>query len=88
MKKYYLIIIFIVITFCLCGCVTHQENEYSESTDYIGTRFTIFVDAETCVEYFVSEGTYNTGDVMPRYNQNGTLKTNNKCLNDLESKGE
>lgn len=88
MKKHYLIIIFIIITFCLCGCGKYQENEYSESTYYNGTRFTIFVDAETCVEYFVSNGTYNLGNVMPRYNQNGTLKINNKCLNDLERKGE
>ena len=85
MKK---IIISLTLILLLCGCGTYRENEYSESTSYIGTRFTIFVDAETCVEYFVSNGASNIGNVLPRYNQNGTLKTNDKCLNDLESKGE
>ena len=85
MKK---IIISLILILLLCGCGTYQENEYSESTGYIGTRFTVFVDAETCVEYFVSNGASNIGNVIPRYNQDGTLKTNNKCLNDLERKGE
>lgn len=84
MKKYYLIIFSIIITFCLCGCKSHQENEYSEGAYYIGKRFTIFTDDETCVEYFVSNGSYNIGNVMPRYNQNGTIKLNKQCL---EEKG-
>ena len=88
MKKIFLIITIFITLFCLCGCDKHQENKYSEGTYYSGDRFTIFVDEETCVEYFVSEGGYNRGDVMPRYNQDGTLKINKKCLNDLESKGE
>lgn len=85
MKK---ILLIIIIIFCLCGCEKHQENEYSQGTYFMGDRFTIFVDEETCVEYFISNGSYNIGNVMPRYNQNGTLKINKKCLNNLESKCE
>ena len=43
---------------------------------------------ENGVIHFVSNGASNIGNVIPRYNQDGTLKTNNKCLNDLKNKGE
>ena len=76
------IILLLIICICLCGCEKHQENEYSEGTYYIGKRFTIFVDKETCIEYFVSAGAYNNGNVLPRYNQDGTLRLNKKCLLD------
>lgn len=82
MKK---VIIFIIVLLLLCGCENNQENEYSESSLYIGNRFTLYVDEETCVEYFVSAGAYNNGNVLPRYNQDGTLRLNKKCLLD---KGE
>ena len=82
MKK---IILLIIPLLLLCGCEGKPVNEYSESSSYIGVRFTIYVDEDTCVEYFVSDGSYNTGDVYPRYNQDGSLKVNNKCMNDKES---
>ena len=75
-----------IIILMLCGCSKQKENKYSEETNYIGSRFTIYVDDETCVEYFVSNGSYNSGNVLPRYNENGTLKLNHKCIED--KKGE
>lgn len=82
------IIILIIFCICLCGCEEQQDNKYSEGTYVIGSRFTVFVDEETCVEYFVSDGYYNVGNIFPRYNQDKTLKLNKECLNDLESKGK
>ena len=77
MKKICLLLTLILL---LCGCEKIQENEYSESSYYIGDRFTLYVDEETCVEYFVSNGAYNEGIVTPKYNQDGTLKLNKKCM--------
>lgn len=75
-----------IMILMLCGCSEQKENKYSEETNYMGSRFTIYVDDETCVEYFVSNGSYNSGNVLPRYNENGTLKLNHKCIED--KKGE
>ena len=80
MKK---IILILTICVCLCGCEKNQENKYSESSGYMGDRFTLYVDEQTCVEYFVSNGSYNNGNVFLRYNQDGTLKLNKECLKDL-----
>lgn len=77
MKKICLILILVLL---LCGCEKNKENEYSEGSYYIGNRFTLYVDEETCVEYFVSNGTSSIGIVTPKYNQDGTLKLNKKCI--------
>ena len=83
MKKIILLIISILL---LCGCESRPTSKYSDKVENQG--FYLYVDAETCVEYYVSNAMYNVGNVMPRYNQDGTLKLNKECLKDLKSKGE
>ena len=78
MKKIILLIISILL---LCGCEKTPTSKYSDKIE--GQGFYLYVDAETCVEYYVSNGMYNIGSVMPRYNQDGTLKLNKECLKDL-----
>lgn len=56
-----------------------QESTQNESS-YLKNRIKTFVDKETCVEYFVSNGYYNQGEVTVKYNADGTLKINKKCL--------
>lgn len=85
-KKYNLIIIFIIALFCLCGCESTPTSEYSDKVDF--QEFYLYVDDETCVEYYVSNGYSNYGNVNPRYNQDGTLKLNKQCLKDLKNKGD
>ena len=79
MKKIILLIIPILL---LCGCENRPTSKYSDKVDFQG--FYLYVDAETCVEYYVSNGSYNVGNVNPRYNQDGTIKLNEQCL---EEKG-
>ena len=81
MKKTILVMILVLL---LCGCENSPTSKYSDKVDFQG--FYLYVDAETCVEYYVSNGSYNIGNVNPRYNQDGTLKLNKECLKDLESK--
>lgn len=72
MKKIKLIIPLIIVLL-LCGCSKEkEENEF---------LFKTYIDKDTCVEYFVSDGAYNRGNVMPKYYVNGTLKINEDCLN-------
>lgn len=82
MKKIMLLIILLLL---LTGCEEGtQDNEYTE-INALSDNFYIYVDEDTCVEYFVSYGHGNTGNVNPRYTIEGQLKTNEKCLNE---KGE
>lgn len=81
MKK---IILLMILVLLLCGCEETPTSKYSDKADF--QSFYLYVDAETCVEYYVSNGTYNIGIVNPRYNQDGTLKLNKECLKDMESK--
>ena len=81
MKKMIILIIAILL---LCGCENKNDNKYSEKPT-VAKFFYIYTDEDTCVEYFVSHGTYNIGNVTPRYNQDGTLKLNKQCLRDLEA---
>lgn len=80
MKKMIILIIAILL---LCGCENKNGNKYSDKP-IVTNIFYVYTDEDTCVEYFVSYGTYNVGNVMPRYNQDGTLKLNKQCLRDLE----
>ena len=74
MKK---VILIIGSCLLLCGCGSIiKENPYSHDGFY--------VDNDTCVEYFVSDGAYNKGNITPRYNADGTLKQNEQCLLDKE----
>ena len=78
MKK---IIILIIGILLLSGC--DGENKYSDraSNPY---SFRTYVDEETCIEYFISDDTYNSGNVVPKYNRDGTLKLNKQCLKEQE----
>jgi len=75
MKK---ILIILLIVIMLCGC---NSNTESSKDDY---AISIYTDSETCVEYLKYHSGYK-GGITERYNKNGTLKINKKCL---ESKGE
>ncbi len=77
MKKIKLLII-PVLLLLLCGCEESVDKSYTNVE--IADDFYIYTDADTCVEYFVSYGHYNMGNVYPRYNADGSLKINNWCL--------
>lgn len=80
MKRIVIIPIMVITILFLTGC-NERTSEYDSS---LLNSYYIYVDKETCVEYFVSDGSYNTGDFTPRYNADGTLKTNKNCLNSRE----
>lgn len=77
MKK---IIILIIPILLLCGCEKTRTNKYSDKVEL--QAFYLYVDEETCVEYYVSNGSYNYGNVNLRYNADGTIKLNKQCLAD------
>ena len=80
-KTIKMILLVIGITILTSGCeVTSGVNEYTTSNVF--GDFYIYTDTETCVEYFVSKGSYNRGNFQPRYNVDGTLKLNEVCVND------
>lgn len=68
MKK--IIAICLILSF-LTGCRVKYDNDLNNRNTY--------VDKDTCVEYFVSSG-YCSGVFSPKYNRDGTLKLNKKCL--------
>lgn len=80
MKKIILVMILVLL---LCGCENRPTSKYSDKVGFQG--FYLYVDSETCVEYYVSNSSHNIGNVNPRYNQDGTLKLNKECLKDLGS---
>lgn len=69
MKK--IIVICLILSF-LTGC----------KVEYVGNLndYETYIDKDTCVEYFVSAGYYSKGVFSPKYNRDGTLKLNKKCL--------
>ena len=69
MKK--IIAICLILSF-LTGCSVKYDNDLNNRNTYI--------DEDTCVEYFVSSGYYSKGVFSPKYNRDGTLKLNKKCL--------
>lgn len=72
------IVILLLLTLLVSGCSTSEE-EIKNETLYIGTE--VRVDKETCVEYIRVKEQWNYGFVIvPRYNQDGTLRLNKKCL--------
>lgn len=68
MKK--IIAICLILSF-LTGCRAEYIGDLNNRNTY--------VDKDTCVEYFVSSG-YSSGVFSPKYNRDGTLKLNEKCL--------
>lgn len=80
-KTIKMILLVIGITILTSGCeVASEVNEYTINS--ISNYFYVYTDPETCVEYFVSYGTYNMGNFQPRYNVDGTLKLNEVCVNE------
>ena len=79
MKK---VIILIICILLLCGCEKRPTSKYSDKVVFQG--FYLYVDEDTCVEYYVSNGYNNIGIVNPRYNVDGTLKLNKQCLEEIE----
>ena len=69
MKK---IIAICLISLFLTGC----------KVEYVGNLngYETYTDKDTCVEYFVSAGYYSKGVFSPKYNKDGTLKLNERCL--------
>lgn len=76
------IIILVIGILLLCGCENRPTSKYSDEVGFQG--FYLYVDEDTCVEYYVSNGYNNIGVVNPRYNQDGTLKINRQCLKEQE----
>ena len=66
----------IVLTIMLlCGCSAEEKYKDTKySTDEL------FVDKETCIEYFrnYTYGGYYV--ITPRYDENGMVKINEQCL--------
>lgn len=79
MKKIILLIIPILL---LCGCT---RNDYSEKLINNNKFNALYVtyDNDTCVEYIEYDG-LKKGGLSVRYNQDGTIKLNEQCL---EEKG-
>lgn len=76
------IIILVIGILLLSGCKTTPTNKYSDKAEF--QNFYLYVDEDTCVEYYVSNGSYSRGVVNPRYNQDGTIKLNKQCLEEQE----
>lgn len=72
MKKIILLVIALIM---LTGCTSNTENSSDDWT------MLIYTDSETCVEYFKNSAGYG-GGLSVRYNPDGTIKLNKKCLND------
>lgn len=77
MKKIRLLTILIPLIL-LCGCKVLADKRYSNVN--LSSDLYIYTDEDTCVQYFVSNGFYNSGNVSPRFNQDGTLKLNEECV--------
>lgn len=78
MKSKCLILIIIILLITGCGDIEYTENENDRiSSVYNGAIINIYVDSETCVEYFRSY----QGGVTVMYNQYGSIKLNDGCLN-------
>ena len=80
MLKIKKMIILLIPILLLCGCESRPTSKYSDNVEL--QDYYVYVDEDTCIEYFVSNGIYNKGNVNPRYNRDGTLKLNKQCLKD------
>ncbi len=69
-----------------CGCEKTVDEKYTNKKAM--DDFYIYVDSDTCLEYFVSYGGYNIGTVTPRYSKDGTIRQNRQCLRDKELEDE
>lgn len=82
MKQIKLLVIPMILIL-LCACDKSVERKYDETK--FSDDFYIYTDVDTCVQYFVSSGYYNSGNVSPRFNPDGTLKLNKECIRDNEN---
>ena len=60
-KKITILILIEILTLTLTGCA-ERTSEYEES---LIESYYIYIDKETCVEYFVSNSSYNMGNFSP-----------------------
>ena len=79
MKKIILLIIPILL---LCGCTRSDYNEKRINNNEWNELYVTY-DNDTCVEYIEYDG-LKKGGLSVRYNQDGTIKLNEQCL---EEKG-
>jgi len=80
MKKNKLLIMSILLLLFVCGC---ESNTKESGDDY---TISIYTDSVTCVEYLKYHAGYK-GGLSVRYNQDGTIKLNEECLNGKKVKG-
>lgn len=66
------IIMPILVIILLCGC--------SKSTKENAITWETYVNLDTCVEYFASDDSHNSGNVTFKYDTNEHLKINEDCL--------
>lgn len=85
MKNKAILSLLFILLCCGCGETT-VDKKYTNSS--VNDDFYIYIDSDTCLEYFVSNGYYNYGNVFPRYNEDGTIRQNKKCLKDKEYNDE
>ena len=84
MKKILLLIILILLL-TGCGAEPISEDNNNGVSYYMqdSTKFSFYVDKNTCVEYIIYKSGYK-GGIIPRLNANGTLKLNETCLKNRE----
>ncbi len=84
MKKFILLVLMIILLLTLCGCKTMSKIEDKSYENKVErTRFikiesyecgSIIVDNETNVEYWMSEGIYNSGTLTMLVDEKGNPK--------------
>ena len=79
MKKLIILIIGIIL---LCGCSREDYNEKRVNENKFNELYVTY-DKDTCVEYIEYSGLYR-GGLSVRYNTDGTIKLNKKCLEEQE----
>lgn len=77
----------LVALILFCGCEVKEDKE-KNGIERVNSYFYIYVDKSTCLEYFVSDGSYNRGNVSPRYNANGKIRTNKECLEEKQKNSD
>lgn len=81
MKKFFSVLIIVVLMLCLSGCETETSNEIQKPTnptlaEESDKNISIWTDTETGVQYIVytdTVGYCGMGGITPRLNADGTL---------------
>ena len=92
MKK---ILIPLVALMLLCGCEVEENNsedvEKSKYDHNQDSNISVYVDYKTCVEYLkLSQWEYKAGagGLTVRYNKDGKIRTNKKCLEEKQKNSD